>query len=929
MKKFSKSLAVALIITGVTVGVISGCAKKETPEGFFSQAQQSLAKDDSKAAIIQLKNAIQLRPDYVEAHYELGNLYLNSGEVALAEKELRKAVTLNMDRAKVLPLLARALLMQGQFQKVLDETPLQGDNKVQASAEILSSRGHALVALGRRDDGQSAFEQALEKQPGFSDALLGQARLAVMDHQLDKAVGLIERALIAAPKSVEAWVMKGDVQRLVPNDAAAIASYQKALEIQPDNMLARLNLGAAQVATANYDAAEKNIERVRKVAPNNPMVNYIKALLEYRQAHYTAARDALQQVLKVAPTHMPSVLLSGLTEYVLANYEQAQQHLGAVLGKAPDNLQARKLMAATQIKTRQFQQALQTLEPGLRQAPDDGALLQLAGEASLQTNEFAKATEYFQKASTLDPKNTGKRTGLGLSRLAAGDSEQAIADLTAAAALDASNFRADILLIMSHLGRNEPDQALVALQSLQTKQPNNPLTYNLKGAVYTSKKDYAAARAEFERALSLQPDYFPAAANLARLDLQDKQPLAARNRYEGLLKKNPNHVQAMLAIAELIAITGGKQEEVLGWLQRANKANPKAARPLLMLSRHYLQTGDANKALSSAHEAQPLDPDNAEILDVLGAAQLAANENSQALSTYSRLVTLQPKSPLALFRLATAQNAMGSFAAASLSLKKALELKPDYLEAKVLLVLLELRAGQHDEALQRTQDIQAQASLSPIGYALEGDIRLGEKNYDEAVVLYEKAYGLNKHGQLAIKIHAAHSLAGNPEQGEVRLQDWLQGHPDDAVVRLYLADAQLKAAKYPAAIQHYQLILKGQPENIVALNNLAWAAQQNKDPRAIEYAEKAYALKPDNAAVVDTLGWMLVEQDKLPRGLELLQKAVSLAPDMPEIRYHLVQALLKSGDKLTAREELERVLSGGAKFPQEAEAAELLKTLQN
>ena len=112
------------------------------------------------------------------------------------------------------------------------------------------------------------------------------------------------------------------------------------------------------------------------------------------------------------------------------------------------------------------------------------------------------------------------------------------------------------------------------------------------------------------------------------------------------------------------------------------------------------------------------------------------------------------------------------------------------------------------------------------------------------------------------------------------------------------------------------------------LNNLAWAYQQAKDPRALETAERAYKLKPDNAAVADTLGWMLVEQGNPTRGLELLQKAAAAAPKSPEIRYHLAQAWVKTGDKAKARNELERLLSGDEKFPQQTEAMALLKELR-
>ena len=94
-------------------------------------------------------------------------------------------------------------------------------------------------------------------------------------------------------------------------------------------------------------------------------------------------------------------------------------------------------------------------------------------------------------------------------------------------------------------------------------------------------------------------------------------------------------------------------------------------------------------------------------------------------------------------------------------------------------------------------------------------------------------------------------------------------------------------------------------------------------------AERAYKLKPDSAAIADTLGWVLVEQGNTARGLELLQKAVAAAPKVPGVRFHLAQAWLKSGDKKKAGDELERLLTSTEKFSQQDEATNLLKQLRN
>ena len=116
----------------------------------------------------------------------------------------------------------------------------------------------------------------------------------------------------------------------------------------------------------------------------------------------------------------------------------------------------------------------------------------------------------------------------------------------------------------------------------------------------------------------------------------------------------------------------------------------------------------------------------------------------------------------------------------------------------------------------------------------------------------------------------------------------------------------MKRGRYKDAIVHYDVLQQKLPDNILVLNNLAWAYAQMKDDRALATAERAYKLAPDNASVADTIGALLVERGDAARGMELLEKAVKAAPNVAEIHYHLAQGWVKKGDKSKARGELER-----------------------
>ena len=118
-----KRTSVAMISGAIALMVgLSACSKTQSSEKLIADAKQYQQKGDNKAAVIQLKNALQKDPDNKEARYLLGAIYNQAGDPVSAEKELRKAVSLGVSAATALPDLAKALLVQGQFQKTLDET---------------------------------------------------------------------------------------------------------------------------------------------------------------------------------------------------------------------------------------------------------------------------------------------------------------------------------------------------------------------------------------------------------------------------------------------------------------------------------------------------------------------------------------------------------------------------------------------------------------------------------------------------------------------------------------------------------------------------------------------------------------------------------------------------------------------------------------
>ena len=92
---------------------------------------------------------------------------------------------------------------------------------------------------------------------------------------------------------------------------------------------------------------------------------------------------------------------------------------------------------------------------------------------------------------------------------------------------------------------------------------------------------------------------------------------------------------------------------------------------------------------------------------------------------------------------------------------------------------------------------------------------------------------------------------------------------------------------------------------------------------------EAVAHAPNNAAIVDTLGWILVKQGHHAEGLTVLRSAVTGAPKDAEIRYHYAVALAKTGAADEARSSLQEALRQTSAFPSRADAERLLKELSN
>lgn len=919
LHRTNKLALITVLLTG-----IAACQQHTTAE-LMARAKAYHQKGDLEAARIELKNAVEGDPVDAVARFTLAQLYIETGEALSAEKEIRRAISLGYSPADTMPILGRSLVLQGQFKKALDETEQADDG---LNAALLCVRADAHLAQDHRAEAKQLFEAALARQPGYSAALIGLGRVAFLEQGPEPARAYADQALAAAPNSTEALMFMGDLLRAQHQYEPALAMYDKALKVFPQHRTAHVEKAYLQIAIGKFAEAQADLTAAAHTTPNSLLVTYTQALLDFSQGKHSAAKEGLETVLNSAPEHMPSVLLAGAADFSLNLLPSAEKHLRVYLKAHPENAYARKMLASTLLRTGQSPDALNVLAPIIKDSQQDVQLLALAGESYMQIRDFSKAKEYYAKASELDPKAANLRTQLGLSKLGKGERDQALNDLQHATRLDAKSQYAGMSLVRTELGLHRYEQAYTAVLALEQANPAVAAVQELKGLVYLGKQDAARARACFEKALQLDPAYYPAVANLAQLDVAEKQPDAARRHLKDFLAKNKTSLETMTALAALAASTGNK-EETTYWLEQGSAAYPDAVAPSVRLLSHYLQTGDKQKAISLARKVQVGNPSDPDLLDLLGKSQIASGELVGALETYKKLAAALPRSASVHMQVAALHMLLKNTAAAEDQLKTALAMQPDFPAAQVAQAELYVRNGQHELAVLMARQLQRQYPKAAAGFQLEGDVLVSQNRYAQAMPAYEQAWANARSSELLVKTVHGMRMAGRKPDGEARLAQWLQQHPKDVRVLLFRAETLMADKQYPQAAHQLESVLKLEPRNVQALNNQAWTYQQLKDERALPTAEQAFQLAGNKPAVMDTLGWILVEQhpDDAGRGLAILQKASALAPQARDIRYHVAVALYKTGNKDGARKELQHLMAGDMQFAQADEVRAMLKRM--
>ena len=926
MTTYATRLITAAATTAVLVALVSGCEGDSDREQ-IAAAKVSLEKKDDKAAIIQLKSALQKNPQSGEARFLLGETLVKSGDMASAVLELEKARELKFGDDVVVPPLARALVSTGQSKKVLSHFENLTLANPEALADLKTTIASVYLAEGKLEAGEAAVKAALRANPKSAVGRVFQARLTAGRGEIDQALAIVDAVIADYPSEISArhllgellWIGKGDPE-------AAIKVFREALTVMPRHLQANSALITLLLQKRDVEGFRQQVAHLNRVLPNHPTTLLFNTQLALVDQDLKRAREGAHQLLKFGAENATVQQLAGVVELQNGALRLAESHFNKALQLSPGLTVARRGLAEAQLRSGQPAKALLVLQPLLNLPRPSADILALAAEANLVHGNAAQAEALFNLAVKANPADPRVRTALALSQLAKGNADAGFAQLELLASSDKSTY-ADLALISAKLRRNELDAALKAVDRLQAKTPDKPLPHVLRGRILLQRKDLTGAAASYEKALALDPVYFSAVAELSSIDMNRGKAEDARKRFEALLVREPKNYRALLAVADIRQLSGATPGEVTQLLIEAVKIVPGEVAVRLALVEQQLGRRQAKAALGSAQEGVAAFPDHAEMLDALGRAQLAAGDIQQALTAFKKLTSAHPELPLPYLRLAECYTITKDYASATQNLRKALEIDPKLVPAQQALVRIALADNRVGDALNVARLLQKQRPTLALGYSLETDIHASRRDWELAIASARTALERDRSSRIAIRLHSLYSVAGRLSDADRFAVARLTDMPKDAVFLTHLATVALERKDYPSAEARYRQVLALRPDDALIVNNIAWIMVQLGKSGALALANRANQLLPNQPLIMDTLASALAAEKQWPKAIEWQQMAVDKAPEKPGYRLNLAKLLLDSGDRARARVELETLAKLDDKIPVQVEATRLLKSL--
>ncbi len=929
MRNAARVLRTAVL--AVAIASLAGACGADDPteqaERYVASAREALDNARSDEAVVELKNAVQAKPDHAPARLLLGEVYLTTYQLEAAEKELRRALDHGAAPGEVWPSLLRVMVLQGKTAEALEAVDTLPPELAERP-DIVALRAEMLLNEGRPEDARALLGSGSEAAD--SRILTQLARLAIADGELDRAERLAARAVEAEPPFAGAHLVRGLIQANSGEREAAISSLETGLALDPYSLPIGTRLAQIHLVTGGLDEADGVVtDMVRKMGNRVPLTQ-LRSMIALERRDFETAKVEAERVLGVAPRHRPALYVAGIANSALGNDATAVSQLERVVVNPPVPPMALKALALSNMRMGRPRAALDALD-GSAVATGDLDGLRLAVAAALQSEDVDKAKQLLRTAVAEDPDSAGPTASLAALQLATGEDEDARRLLAGLSdTLEGGGVQDKTRLALLQLRAGNHEKALELADAIKNDDEFSYVGHTLAGMALANLDRGDEAVEEFERALEIKPGNRAAALALATLH-QMRGDMA---QAEAVLRETLEAAETdshLLAGLTQVLLTQGRSEEAEQLLRGLAEQRPEDVGVKTLLAQYLLMVGRPEEALPLAEEAGELAPESAGVVETLGRVQLAAGDEAAAVGSFERLTSLRPESADAHFLLARARTETGDVEAGMDALDRVLDLAPDRDDARVILARLLLLDGRLDEAAPHIERLETSAPDALEAVELSAALARGRGEWARAAELYRRAWETDPRQDFAIGLADALWRDGRHDDAiralEERLPAAEDGQDTAVAARSRLGEYYLLTGAMEKAADQYRGLVEVQPDNPILHNQLAWALWKlGSLDAAREHAERAHSLAPDSPEIKDTLGIVLLDSGEAQQAVNLLRDAAAARPDNPDIRFHLARALVETGDTAAARPILEDVVAG-EDFDGKDEASALLQRI--
>lgn len=885
-----------------------------------SRAQSYMAQGKPRDAMLVLRNYLRNHTTNGPANFMLAKLDLTLGSPVSAEREARAARAAHYQPNRALTLLLDSYLAQRRYIDLLHDFPL-GTATGDAGARIELGRAAAEQALHQPDRATADLAQAKSFDDKLPAVWLALQTAALSHGDTKAAADDLAHAKALDPNDHQVVLAEARAALAGGQPKDAIAALNALLAKDPSDLTARLTLANALISAGEPAQAQTEISTVLKLAPGSVGALYLQAGLYVSHQKWKQAQAVLQRLSPIMAELPGAYFLQAETLLHLGEFGAAQQDAAHYVAHVPGDPAGRRLLAALALKNHHPHVALSTIEAAGAAAKQDFGMTMLHAAAEQAIGNIVQAKADLTLAASLAPKSPEPLAHLGQIDLANGDVHGATAAFQKAVALSPSDPILQAALAQAAIASgNQPvaTAAIAQLDHLKGPAAGAMLAAELHLAAF----DLPAAQADYQTTLKTQPGNVGAMLGLAHIALLQGHQAEAIAMTTKAVKADPTNQAAVSALASLLASTNdfAKTNTVLQEAHKAAPDNPVFIADIASLDIRLKKLDQAKALLDGV---DPKLQNNPTILAAQAQVALARKDVPGAKTDLAALIKQNPQNlaaRLALIRLdVSSKDPSGADAVLTEGLNLA-PTNPTLLQTKVGLAF---KQGGMTAALSTANKLAADPAHQPAALVLPGKLYLANHQPKQAVAALQTAEQSHPSAQIALNLAEAQAIGGDQQAAKATLDAAIKSYGPSPALENAAGQVALAANDLPAAAAHYQSALNKAPNDVLALNNLAWIAGKQKDKAAAGLAARAYAISP-TPQIADTLGWILAKQaNNTAQALVLLDQAHQGMPNDPSVAYHYATVLAETGDKTKAAAVLKPVLADKAPFPDRTAAEKL------